>query len=139
MTVEADAAAGFRTGMTDSLLREIAHHLGVLAKTGACAAIDLCSLPLTAADRSELEARLGHGDLEAVLTAAGTSEIWETRYAGVWWVRHLGARDKLAAERIEITASPEILTSHAADIAAASNRLAEDLIDRVSSEDAEDA
>lgn len=139
MTVEADAAAGFCTGMTDSLLREIAHHLDVLAKTGACAAIDLCSLPLTVADRSELEERLGHGDLEAVLTAAGISEIWETRYAGVWWVRHLGAGDKLAAERIEITASPEILTSHAADIAAASNKLSEDLIDRVSSEDAEDA
>ena len=138
MTVEAAAAAGFRTGMTDSLLREIADHLDVLARTGACAAIDLRSLPLTAADRSELEERLGHGDIEAVLTAAGTSEIWETRYAGVWWVRHLGAGDKIAAERIEIAACPEILTSDAADIAAASRKLAEDL-NCISSEDADDA
>ncbi len=139
MTVEAGGAAGLRTGMADSLLREIAEHLHGLTSTGECAAIDLRSLPITAADRSELEERLGHGDIEALLTAAGTSEIWETRYAGVWWVRHLGAGGKVAAERIEITTCPEILTSDAADVAAASRRLAEELIHRLSAKDAQDA
>jgi hydrogenase-1 operon protein HyaF len=139
MIVEAGAAAEFRTGMADSLLREISEHLDVLARTGECSAIDLRSLPITAADRSELEERVGHGDMEALLTAAGSSEIWETRYAGVWWVRHMGAGGRIAAERIEITSCPEILISDAADIAAASKKLAEDLIDRLSAEDAEDA
>ncbi len=137
MTVE--AGAGFRTGMADSLLREIAERLDVLARTGECSAIDLRSLPITAADRSELEERLGHGDIEALLTTAGTSEIWETRYAGVWWVCHLGAGGKIAAERIEITACPEILLSDVADIATASKKLAEDLIERQSRGNAKDA
>jgi hydrogenase-1 operon protein HyaF len=139
MTVEAATAAGFRTGLADSLLREIAEHLDGLVRTGERSAIDLRSLPITAADRSELEERLGRGDIEALLTTAGTSEVWETRYAGVWWVRHLGAGGKIAAERIEITTCPEILISDAADIAAASKRLTEDLIDHLSAEDADDA
>lgn len=139
MTLEAGTMEAFRTSMADSLLREIAEHLDLLARTGECSAIDLRSLPVTSADRSELEERLGHGDMEAVLTTAGTSEIWETRYAGVWWVRHLGAGDKIAAERIEITTCPEILTSHAADIAAASRRLTEDVIAQLSAGDSEDA
>ena len=137
--LEAGTIERLRSGMADSLLREIAEHLDLLARTGKCSAIDLRSLPVTAADRIELEERLGHGDLEAVLTTAGTSEIWETGYAGVWWVRHRGADDKIAAERIEITTCPEILTSDAADIAAARRRLTEDLLDRLSAEDADDA
>lgn len=139
MTLEAGTMESFRTGMADSVLREIAVDLDVLARTGECSAIDLRSLPVTAADRSELQERLGRGDMEAFLTIAGTSEIWETRYAGVWWVRHLGAGHKIAAERIEITTCPEILTSHPADIAAASTRLTEDLIDHLSARDAGDA
>ena len=47
-----------------------------------------------------------------MLKVAGTSEIWETRYAGVWWVRHFGAGDKIAAERIEIAAIPQIFVPH---------------------------
>ena len=53
------------TGMAQSLLREIAQHLERLARTGARHAIDLRSLPMTRADREELEALLGRGEVAA--------------------------------------------------------------------------
>ena len=118
----------FRTGMADSLMQEIARLLAALAQTGEPSAIDLRSLPMTATDRAELEERLGQGDIAAALVVAGRSEVWETRYSGVWWVRHFGADEKIAAERIEITQVPEILLTHADDIAAASARLHADLV-----------
>lgn len=115
------------TGMARSLLREISRGLSALAETGRRDAIDLRSLPLTAADRHELETALGRGELSITLDLGGSSEIWETRYAGVWWLRHLDGGGRIASETIEITPLPEILASHAEDIAAASVRLAEDL------------
>ena len=47
--------AEIRTGLAQSVLREIAQHLSVLAAEGETEAIDLHSLPMTAADRGELE------------------------------------------------------------------------------------
>jgi hydrogenase-1 operon protein HyaF len=128
------ATAEIRTGMAQSLLHEIARRLTQLAETGEVSAIDLRSLPMTTADRSELEDRLGRGEIEALLTVTGTSEIWETRYAGVWWVRHFGAGERVAAEQIEITKAPQILASHPDDVAAAAERLRDHL-----SEDAKHA
>ncbi len=127
MRADGTELARVRTGLTQSVLREIAQHLSVLAGTGESGAIDLHSLPMTPADRCELEDSLGRGDVEAILNVAGTSEIWETRYSGVWWLRHFGADDKIATERIEITAVPEILVAQNADITAAVVRLNGDL------------
>jgi hydrogenase-1 operon protein HyaF len=127
MRPDAGDLGSLRTGMAQSLLQEIAERLSDLADAGEASAIDLRSLPMTPADRDELEERLGRGDVDAVLNVAGKSEVWETRYAGVWWVRHLGADDRVAAERIEITTVPEILVTHGADITGASRRLHEEL------------
>jgi hydrogenase-1 operon protein HyaF len=124
---EGDSLATLRTGMAQSLLQEIADRLGDLARTGETSAIDLRSLPMTPADRHELEESLGRGDVEAMLDVAGKSEVRETQYPGVWWVRHFGAGDAVASERIEITSVPEILITHAADIVAGSKRLHEAL------------
>ena len=115
-------------GLTESLLQEVAERLADLAAGGEGTAIDLLSLPMTRADRLELETRLGRGEVAATLDVAGMSEVWETAYAGVWWVRHFGAGEKIAAERIEIAIVPEILTTHASDIQAACARLLEDLV-----------
>lgn len=142
MHPDANGPAGFRTGMAESLLSEIAERLADLADSGEASAIDLRSLPMTPADRDELEESLGRGDVEAALDVAGRSEVWETGYAGVWWVRHLGAGDNVAAERIEIAAIPDILVTHHADIASASQRLRDDLAAgrwRPASEEAEHA
>ena len=127
MNPEPELAQGFRTGLARSILGEIAEHLTVLADTGQTAAIDLRSLPMTAADRAELEEVLGHGEVEVALDVAGTSEAWETSYAGVWWVRHYGDGERIASERIEIAPLPEILAAHHADIVAAASRLRGDL------------
>ena len=112
-----------RTGMANSLLAEISRALSALAATGTPSALDLRSLPLTAADRAALDAGLGRGDVAITLSASGTSEIWETGFCGVWWLRHLGADGKVASEVIEITSIPQIVTAHPDDISAAAQRL----------------
>ena len=115
------------TGMAQSLLAEIGGLLERLAATGEAGFIDLRSLPLTDADRAELEILLGRGEVRADLALAGRSEVWETGYAGAWWIRHLGADDRIAAEEIAVCAVPEILRAHPADVQAAARRLREDL------------
>lgn len=131
MNGETLGATDFRTGMAQSLLHEIAGRLTLLAETGEVSAIDLRSLPMTPADRSELEDRLGRGEIEALLTVAGTSEVWETQYAGVWWIRHLGAGNKVAAEYIEVAPTPQIFASHHDDVAASAVRLKDSLAELV--------
>ncbi len=123
MSPEGEARNGHRTGIADSLIREIADQLDNLARTGEVAAIDLRSLPMTEADRVELAERLGRGEVDILFNVAGTSEAWETNYAGVWWVRHRGADDRIAAERIEIAPVPDMLTVSGEDIAMAAARL----------------
>lgn len=127
MDQRTEQEGGFRTGLADSLLQEIAERLLALAETGRTAVIDLMSLPMTPRDRAELETTLGRGEVEATLSVTGTSQVWETGYAGVWWVRHIADRDNITAERIEITSLPDILMTDDADIAAAAGRLGEDL------------
>ncbi len=127
MPFEGEVRAETRTGLAQSVLREIAEHLSVLAIKGESAVIDLRSLPMTPADRTELEEILGRGDVEAILNVAGTSEIWECRYCGVWWVRHFGTDDKIATERIEITTVPEILITSRDDAGLAAVSLRNDL------------
>jgi hydrogenase-1 operon protein HyaF len=116
-----------RTGMAQSLLQELAGALTALANSGTRAAIDLRSLPMTTADRDELEATLGRGEVSVTLAAAGRSEVWETQYAGVWWVRHFGVDGRVASEAIEVTSLPDILAAHPDDISAAARRLGDDL------------
>ncbi len=119
-----------RTGLADSLLRQIAEALATLHAKGTRDAIDLRSLPLTAADRAELEEALGRGEVSARLEIAGQSELWETAYAGVWWLRHMGVGDQVAAESIEITPLPDLLASHPDDIGLAAARLTAELQDK---------
>jgi HupH hydrogenase expression protein len=115
------------TGMADAVLSEIASLATRHGADVASAAIELTSMPLTRQDRAEIEARLGRGEVEATIEAAGRSEVWETAYAGVWFVRHLGLDGKVATETIEICAVPLILLSQPDDRRAAAARLAEDL------------
>lgn len=115
------------TGMAWSILTEIRQLLDALNEKGTVGSIDLRSLPMTDADREQLENLLGRGEVHAELDLAGTSEVWETAYAGVWWIRHKGAADKIACEEIAVTAIPEILITHPVDIEAAAARLGNEL------------
>jgi hydrogenase-1 operon protein HyaF len=111
------------TGMAQSVMAEVARMLETLASEGKTGAIDLRSLPLTDADRQQLEAALGRGEVSAELVLAGRSSVWETAYHGAWWIRHRGAEDKISSEEIAVCPVPEILVTHAADIDSAATRL----------------
>lgn len=89
--------------------------------------ISLRNLPMTDADRKELEELLGRGEVRADLEVSGHSEVWETSYPGVWWVQHKGIDGALACEEIAITPIPEILLTHPVDIQAAASRLEQEL------------
>lgn len=126
LQASAPCGPGHSTGMAASLMSEIARHLASLSLNGTEHAIDLHSLPLTDADREDLEQALGRGEVQVELDIAGRSEIWETRYAGAWWIRHRGAEGRISSEEIAICRVPEILKSHTADIAESARRLAKE-------------
>ncbi len=111
------------TGMAFSVLSEIARMLEALAADGRTGSIDLRSLPLTDADRAQLTELLGPGEVTAELEAGGRSTVRETAFAGVWWICHRGAGDKVASEEIAVCPVPSILAAHPADIAAAARRI----------------
>jgi hydrogenase-1 operon protein HyaF len=109
--------------MAQAVLAEVAQHLEALASSGTTSTIDLRSLPLTDADLAELEALLGKGEVRASIDVIGTTEVHETAFAGVWWLRHMGAQDRVAAEEIAITPVPDILHAQADDIREAAQRI----------------
>lgn len=115
------------TGMAQALLRELADQLKQLADHGTEDAIDLSSLPMNSADLDQLRELLGRGEVEVSLDTIGRSEIFETRYPGVWWATHYGDDGTKLTERIEITAVPQMIRSHPEDIRNAHHRLRESL------------
>lgn len=115
------------TGMARSLLTEISQLLNNLSERGESASISLRGLPMTGADREQLEELLGRGEVHAELDLSGTSEVWETRFPGVWWIRHQGLDGKIACEEIAITPIPDILKTHPDDIRSSAIRLADEL------------
>jgi hydrogenase-1 operon protein HyaF len=115
------------TGMAFAIFSEICQRLRTLADHNEPSAIDLRSLPMTQSDRNQLEELLGRGEVSARLEIAGPSDIWETAFAGVWWIRHMGADKRIATEEIAITRIPEIFLSDPHDIAAAAGRMRENL------------
>ncbi len=121
--IAAPCQTTLNTGMAWSVLSEVHTLLKRFAETGETGAVDLRGLPLTSADREQLEELLGRGEVPCSLSLMGRSEVWETAFPGVWWIRHLGAEDKVASETLEITNVPDILLAHPDDITAAAIRL----------------
>lgn len=123
----APCASDRATGMAYSVLAEIGRLLEALATDGRSDAIDLRSLPLTDADREQLLELLGPGEVTAELDVAGRSTVRETAFAGVWWICHRGADDRVASEEIAVCPVPSIVVSHPADISAAARRIQQTL------------
>jgi len=111
------------TGMAWSVLSEVAQRLKDLAEHNQPSSIDLRSLPMTDADREQLKELLGWGEVAARLEIGGPTDIHETTYCGVWWIRHMGAGGVLATEEIAITRIPEIFLSDPHDVSAAAERI----------------
>ena len=62
-------------------------------------------------------------EVEAKINVAGETEVWETSYSGVWWIRHKGAGDQVLSDQIVVTTIPEILKTHPSDAMASFERL----------------
>ena len=110
-------------GNVRPIINEVLHAVDRLLETDEPTTIDLASLPFGPGELEYLEATLGTGELSAKLDALGTSRIRETAFPGVWWLEHRNAHDEVVGRYLEITRTPEILSSQDADIIAGRARL----------------
>ena len=104
------------TGMAQAVMHELHDHLQDLLDNNVTNVIDLSSLPLSEADKRELENNLGRGEISLTLDSFGNSTIHETAYSGIWWIKHYTEDGILVAELIEICRIPDIAQSHRDDI-----------------------
>jgi len=104
------------TPQASALLQELLAMLKNLSEHRESSSIDIRSLPLTPADYDFLNVFLGDGEVSAKVNALGLSEIKETRFSGIWWIRHFNSQDELIAELIEVTNLPDILKTQMPDL-----------------------
>ena len=109
------------------ILFEVMHALEELLDSGATSIIDLRSIPLAPGEEDTIIETLGRGEVHARLDALGQSEIYETRYAGVWLVTHYNEAEAIVSRFIEITRLPDILNSQNEDMSKALNELTQEL------------
>lgn len=109
------------------ILHEIRHALRNLLETGECSVVDLRSIPLAPGEEEKIIDTLGCGEVHAKLNALGPSEIYETRFAGVWLITHFNEENSVIGRFIEITEIPDILKSQNEDIALSLDQLEEEL------------
>jgi hydrogenase-1 operon protein HyaF len=114
-------------GNVRPLLNEVLHAVDRLLETDEPTTIDLAGLPFGPGELEHLEATLGTGELSCTLDALGNSRIRETVYPGVWWLEHRNVHDEVVGRYIEITRTPDILSSQDADIVAGRARLEDQL------------
>ena len=103
------------TGNLLPLLYEIRHALNSWLNDGTTHAIDLRSIPMAPDEETQLLETLGVGEIQATLSALGSSEVFETGIAGVWLVTHHNEDGGLVGRFIEICHIPEILKSQTED------------------------
>ena len=109
------------------ILHEIRHALEELLSSGKTSIIDLRTIPLAPGEEEVILNTLGKGEVHARLDVLGPSEIYETRYSGVWLITHFNENDSVVSRFIEITELPDILKSQAEEMSIALQKLAEEL------------
>lgn len=120
------------TGNLKPLVYEIRHALEQLLKTGEKTVIDLSAMPISDDELLALEQFLGKGEVSAELDILGKSRVEETRFSGVWLVRHLdeaGEKDRLF---IEIDTVPPLLCAQTEDIHHGLSQLVQSLTEDLS-------
>jgi len=110
------------TGLAIALLREVADHLLTVSQGGDRQVVELTNLPLSEGDFQLLAEKLGRGEVEARVNAAGPTEVFETSFPGVWWVKYLGEDERVITQQLEIGTVPMILEAHHEDIQASAGR-----------------
>jgi len=109
------------------ILHEIRHALQKLLDTGETSIIDLRSIPLAPGEEEGIIETLGRGEVHARLDVLGPSDVYETRYTGVWLVTHYNDSDSIVSRFIEVTEIPDVLKSQREDVAHALDALATEL------------
>lgn len=109
------------------ILFEVRHALEALLESGETSIIDLRSIPLAPGEEETIINTLGQGEVHASLNALGPSEIYETRYAGVWLITHYNEDEAVVSRFIEITKLPDILKSQHEDMSNALIELTQEL------------
>lgn len=109
------------------ILHEIRHALAKLVDTAESSIIDLRSIPLAPGEEDIIIDTLGCGEVHAKLNALGPSEIYETRFAGVWLITHYNEENSIIGRFIEITELPDILKSQREDMAFSLTQLEQQL------------
>ncbi len=99
-----------------ALLHEIETLLQQLLDSGEGGVIDLNTIPLSPDNYQYLEMTLGTGEVAATLNTLGKSTITESRFTGVWWIKHFDENNQMVAELIEVATIPTILHSDPRDI-----------------------
>ena len=88
-----------------------------LLAEGEVGAIDLRAVPnLNPASLGLLERWLATGEVGAVVTSVGRTEVRETAYPGVWWQVYLSENGDIITESIHVTEVPDILISQKDDV-----------------------
>lgn len=111
----------------EPLLHEIRHALKAYLETGETSIIDLRSIPLAPGEEETIINTLGQGEVHAHLDVLGPSEIYETKYAGVWIVTHYNDSDNIVSRFVEVTDTPDVLKSQREDVVDALNALVTEL------------
>lgn len=91
------------------ILNELVSKLKALISSGQSSIFDLRHEPLTSGDIDELKNILGRGEVDATLSALGTSNVRETAVAGIWWTTHYNEQGDVISEFIEVTTCPNLL------------------------------
>ena len=85
------------------ILFEVRHALEELLDSGQTSTIDLRTIPLAPGEEETILQTLGQGEVHARLDVLGPSEIYETRYAGVWLITHYNDDESIVSRFIEVT------------------------------------
>ncbi|MDP3635849.1 MAG: hydrogenase expression/formation C-terminal domain-containing protein [Azonexus sp.] len=106
------------------ILRDVHSALREFQASGRPQAIDLRhQRRMTEATYNALEQALSRGEVSAIVDSELRAEIFETRFSGVWWVRHLDEQGEITTEIIEVTEVPVILKAHRIDMIGALKKL----------------
>lgn len=111
-----ESGPGRPSELARALLHEIAQALDVYVQSGRPKVINVSGLRLSEPEREVFNDVMGKGEVSAQITADGRSQVEETRFPGVWCVRHYDAEGALQGEWIEVTDVPEIVKADITDM-----------------------
>ena len=98
------------------ILVEINHALDNFVKNKKTHIIDIRAVPLHSNEEDELLKILDVGEVRVDIEALGKSEVYETKFSGVWLISHYNLENEIVARFIEITDCPSIIKSNETEI-----------------------